>query len=144
MLTFDKSFVKRGRETAYAPRLILSLFAQPLTAGKCLPLGLCKVTVSGRCKMMEIPNGHVSLKYFVAEATPTYIYTHRSLKGGASQFEAVTHIPLTILLPPGWDCVAVYHAPHGPLARYVKFRVAHAPGMPGTFSPPSTWKETAS
>ena len=25
---------------------------------------------------------------------------------------------------------------HGPLARYVKFRVAHAPGMPGTFSPP--------
>ena len=27
--------------------------------------------------------------------------------------------------------------PHGPLARYVKLRVAHAPGMPGTFSPPS-------
>ena len=26
---------------------------------------------------------------------------------------------------------------HGPLARYVKLRVAHAPGMPGTFSPPS-------
>ena len=26
--------------------------------------------------------------------------------------------------------------PHGPLARYVKLRVAHAPGMPGTFSPP--------
>ena len=25
---------------------------------------------------------------------------------------------------------------HGPLARYVKSRVAHAPGMPGTFSPP--------
>ena len=25
---------------------------------------------------------------------------------------------------------------HGPLARYVKMRVAHAPGMPGTFSPP--------
>ena len=24
---------------------------------------------------------------------------------------------------------------HGPLARYVKLRVAHAPGMPGTFSP---------
>ena len=24
---------------------------------------------------------------------------------------------------------------HGPLARYVKVRVAHAPGMPGTFSP---------
>ena len=25
---------------------------------------------------------------------------------------------------------------HGPLARYVKLPVAHAPGMPGTFSPP--------
>ena len=25
---------------------------------------------------------------------------------------------------------------HGPLARYVKLRIAHAPGMPGTFSPP--------
>ena len=25
---------------------------------------------------------------------------------------------------------------HGPLASYVKLRVAHAPGMPGTFSPP--------
>ena len=28
-----------------------------------------------------------------------------------------------------------YHC-HGPLARYVKLRVAHAPGIPGTFSPP--------
>ena len=27
---------------------------------------------------------------------------------------------------------------NGPLARYVKLRVAHAPGMPGTFSPPLT------
>ena len=33
---------------------------------------------------------------------------------------------------------------HGPLTRYVKLRVAHAPGMPGTFSPPPTSKETAS
>ena len=24
---------------------------------------------------------------------------------------------------------------NGPLARYVKLRVAHAPGMPGTYSP---------
>ena len=31
-----------------------------------------------------------------------------------------------------------WHLPcrYGPLARYVKLRVAHAPGMPGTFSPP--------
>ena len=33
---------------------------------------------------------------------------------------------------------------YGPLARYVKLRVAHAPGMPGTFSPPPTSKETTS
>ena len=25
---------------------------------------------------------------------------------------------------------------HGPLTRYITLRVAHAPGMPGTFSPP--------
>ena len=25
---------------------------------------------------------------------------------------------------------------HGPLTRYVKLRAAHAPGKPGTFSPP--------
>ena len=33
---------------------------------------------------------------------------------------------------------------HGPLARYVKLRVAHAPGMLGAFCPPLTSKETAS
>ena len=33
---------------------------------------------------------------------------------------------------------------HGPLTRYVKLRVAHAPGMPGTFSLSPGSKETAS
>ena len=33
---------------------------------------------------------------------------------------------------------------HGPLARCVKLRFAHAPGMLGTFSPPPTSKKTAS
>ena len=31
---------------------------------------------------------------------------------------------------------AVRYVFHGPLARYVRMRVAHAPGMSGTFSPP--------
>ena len=31
---------------------------------------------------------------------------------------------------------------NGPLSRYAKLRVAHASGMPGTFSPPLTSKET--
>ena len=33
---------------------------------------------------------------------------------------------------------------YGPLTRYVKLRVVHAPGMPGTFPPPPTPKESAS
>ena len=33
---------------------------------------------------------------------------------------------------------------HGPLARYVRLRVAHATGMPGSFSLPRTSKENAS
>ena len=33
---------------------------------------------------------------------------------------------------------------NGSLARYVKLGLAHAPGMPGPFSPPQTSKETAS
>ena len=33
---------------------------------------------------------------------------------------------------------------HGPLTRHAELRVAHAPGMPGTFSLPPTSKETAS
>ena len=33
---------------------------------------------------------------------------------------------------------------NGPLGRYVKLRLTHVPGMPGTFSPPPTSKETAS
>ena len=37
-------------------------------------------------------------------------------------------------------CVTTY----GPLTRYTKFRVAHAPGMPGMFFPPLASKETAS
>ena len=32
-----------------------------------------------------------------------------------------------------WDSSVI--GGHGPLARYVKLRVAHGPGMPGTFSP---------
>ena len=40
-------------------------------------------------------------------------------------------------------CLYIYLA-DGPLVRYVELRVAHAPEMPGTFSPPPISKETAS
>ena len=38
---------------------------------------------------------------------------------------------------------AVARVGYGPLTRFVKLRVAHAPGMPGTFSPPPTSMEIA-
>ena len=34
-----------------------------------------------------------------------------------------------------------YSTSHGPLTRYVKLRVAYAPGMPGTFSPPPRFSD---
>ena len=48
-----------------------------------------------------------------------------------------------------YELLLTWYAGHkiidnGPLTRYVKFRLAHAPGMSGTFSPPPTSKETAS
>ena len=44
-----------------------------------------------------------------------------------------------------WDYSFVIHlVHHGPLTRYAKWRVAHAPWMTGTFPPPPTSKETAS
>ena len=60
---------------------------------------------------------------------------------GHCRLAAVTVVP----------CYVVVSAPHlkikhhGPLTRFMKLRVVHAPGMmPGTFSPPLTAKETAS
>ena len=42
------------------------------------------------------------------------------------------------------DLFIVHGQYNGPLTRYEKLRVAHAPGMPGTFSPPPNSKENAS
>ena len=39
-------------------------------------------------------------------------------------------------------CIQEGFVCNGPLTRYAKLWVAHAPGMPGTFSPPPTSKET--
>ena len=43
-----------------------------------------------------------------------------------------------------WRCLCEMGSANGPFTRDVKLRVAHAPGMPRTFSPPPTSKETAS
>ena len=37
--------------------------------------------------------------------------------------------------------VGLSHIVNGPLTRYAKLRVAHAPGMPGTFSPPPLFSD---
>ena len=50
----------------------------------------------------------------------------------------IEHVTLTPLL------LALSSWCHGSLTRYVKLRVAHAPGMPGTFYPPPTSNEAAS
>ena len=58
------------------------------------------------------------------------------------QFEPQIYIP--------WQMTSSWHVwvhrytthkeLHGPLTRYVKLQVAHAPGMPGTFSPAADFK----
>ena len=43
-----------------------------LTTGIRLSLELCKGTVSGFWKMVEIPTGHMNPQYIVTEEIPTY------------------------------------------------------------------------
>ena len=56
---------------------------------------------------------------------------------------AVVLVMINAPLPSMWKDVRYLYA-KGRLTRYVTLRVAHAPGMPGTFSPPPTSKEIAS
>ena len=65
-------------------------------AGISLPLEVCKGTVSGLWKTAEIPTGHRAHNALRHEATPTY---NQSQKGDASQLEAMSHIPLSVLTP---------------------------------------------
>ena len=45
-------------------------------------------------------------------------------------------LPLMSAFRPTTQCMLSNMDKYGPLTRYAKMRVAHAPGMPGTFSPP--------
>ena len=49
--------------------------------------------------------------------------------------------PIEVLLNWCWYMYSSLEQPNGPLTRYVKLWVAHAPGMPGTFFPPSASTE---
>ena len=55
-----------------------------------------------------------------------------SKQSWGSLFETLSH--------PLWRHFNVPYQYHGPLTRYVKLQVAHAPGMPGTFSPAAYFK----
>ena len=88
-----------------------SLCTAPM-AGIYLPSGLHKETVSGPWKMVEIPNGLVSLQSIADLGHPT-LYLNKPIEKQwcqpkLSQLEAMSHTPLTVLLPPGWDYVTVY------------------------------------
>ena len=56
--------------------------------------------------MVEIPNGHLDPQSIVTEAIPTWIQTNQSQNIDARP--PMSHTPLTILMPLGWDCVSVY------------------------------------
>ena len=78
----------------------------------------------------------------VACTNSDYVITWQSFNGGLFLKEATLHTYVYVNLN---SCSAEYilHisvlliiSHHGPPARYVKLRVAYAPGIPGTFSPP--------
>ena len=50
---------------------------------------------------MEITTGHVSPQSIATDAIPTNIKINHSQKCDAIQLEAMSHTPLTVLLPPG-------------------------------------------
>ena len=60
--------------------------------------------------------------------------TNEILSGRGLLFSGKKSQPWAII------CRYLFTTYHGPLARYVKLWVAHAPGMPGTFFPPLTSK----
>ena len=64
-----------------------------------------------------------------------YQYWPSSLASLSSNVKTIHYNYVTSV---SWrGAVDSYKGPsNGPLARYIKLRVAHAPGMPGTFSPP--------
>ena len=89
-------------------------------------------TASYYSMQCEPTNKHISLRgrYQVYVHNVTYhmhVWLNRE-RWLSTKFEIVR--PLANSTP-------VYRFPdNGPLARYVKLRVVHVPGMPGTFSPP--------
>ena len=50
---------------------------------------------------MEIPSSYMIPQSIATKVIPAYIEMNQSQRGDASQLEAVSHTPLTVLMPPG-------------------------------------------
>ena len=61
-------------------------------------------------EMMENINSHVKAQVIASGAIWSYTFTGQSQRGDARQLGAMSHTPLTALIPPGLDRVAVFHA----------------------------------
>ena len=69
--------------------------------------GMCKGTVSGLWKIMDVPTSHFSLECITTEAFPN-LHSDQPITNELCQpFRGHISYPLTVLQRPGWDCVSV-------------------------------------
>ena len=90
------------------------LFNSPI-AQNCLPLGLCKGTVSSFWKTVKILTNDVIPKYIAITQNsvdlrcfPSISKLTNHIACSISQLDAMSHTPPTVLGPPSLECVAVY------------------------------------
>ena len=87
----------------YSHSALIDFFTVPLHRPNACRWGCAKGLSLGSEKRWKFP-----LVTWAHNAILIYIQTTQSQKSDASQLEVMSHTPLTVLLPPGWDCVAVY------------------------------------
>ena len=80
--------------------------------------------------------------WFIATVLYVIYYTDLSKPQPMPSPNLIHHWVVT--LDNNHEDIMTWNTFNGPLTRYVKLRVVHAPGMPGTFSLPPTSMETAS
>ena len=58
--------------------------------------------------MVEICTYHMSPQCIATSGNPTLYLDQPITKGDVSQLEVMSHTPLTVLMPPGWDCETIW------------------------------------
>ena len=96
-------YMLRGRIQRIPSTVLLSLQVA------CRCMGLCRGDWQWHLKRWK--RCHISPKSIAAEEVPTYIKTYQSQEDDASRLEVMLRTPLTVLLPPGKNCVTVYPCP---------------------------------